>query len=81
METLDGNAIGGALYEVFGTEMTAQTGICRSCGTASLVAELRVYTRAPGAVARCPSCDSVMLVLVEIKGTVRLHAGGVDLVS
>lgn len=81
MEALDGNAIGGALYEVFGAEMTAQTGICRSCGTASLVAELRVYARAPGAVARCPSCDSVMLVLVEIKGTVRLHAGGVDLVS
>lgn len=81
MEALDGNAIAGALYEVFGVEMTAETGVCRSCGTPSLVAELRVYTRAPGAVARCPRCDAVMLVLVEVRGTTRLHADGVDLAS
>ena len=32
---LDGNAIGGLLIEVFGTEMTTATGICAACGAAS----------------------------------------------
>jgi len=30
---LDGNAIGGLLIEVFGTEMTTAVGTCGSCGT------------------------------------------------
>ena len=29
---LDGNAIGGALFEIFGTDITAATGVCDSCG-------------------------------------------------
>jgi len=32
MDTLDGNAIGGLLHEVFGTEMTAAVGTCANCG-------------------------------------------------
>ncbi len=40
---LDGNAIGGLLIEVFGTEMTTATGTCGSCGSVSQVAELAVY--------------------------------------
>ena len=32
MEALDGNAIGGLLHEVFGTEMTAAEGTCAACG-------------------------------------------------
>ncbi len=40
---VDGNAIGGLLAEVFGTEMTTAVGTCGSCGAVSLVAELAVY--------------------------------------
>ena len=36
---LDGNAIGGMLMEVFGTEMTTAVATCGSCGAASQVAE------------------------------------------
>ena len=72
MLPLDGNAIAGALYEAFGSEMTARTGVCEHCGVAGLMAELRVYARAPGIVARCPSCGSVVLVLVDAGETLRV---------
>jgi hypothetical protein len=81
MEPLDGNALAGALYEWFGVEMTSETGICRSCRKASMVAELRIYTRAPGAVARCPHCGNVVFVLIEVRGTSQLHLDGLDLVA
>ncbi len=70
MDAVDGNAIGGLLQEVFGTEMTAATSTCGSCGAARQVAGLAVYMRAPGTVVRCPSCDSVLMVLVRIRNRV-----------
>jgi hypothetical protein len=66
MEAVDGNAIGGLLREVFGTEMTSAASICGGCGAACLVAELMVYVRAPGTVVRCRSCDSVLMVFVQV---------------
>jgi hypothetical protein len=69
MDALDGNAIAGMLVAAFGAEMTTATGVCASCGAKSMLAELAVYLRAPGAVARCRSCGSVVMVLVEIRGT------------
>jgi hypothetical protein len=65
---LDGNAIAGLLLEVFGTEMTRATGVCATCGARAQVAELAVYIRAPGAVARCRSCENVVMVLVTVRG-------------
>jgi ribosomal protein S27AE len=79
MEPLDGNAIAGSLYELFDEEMTIVTGVCRHCGAARLIAELRVYTRAPGVVARCPSCGNVVFVLVYVGVTPRLHLDGLAL--
>lgn len=79
MDALDGNALAGALYDLFDTEMTTVTGVCRSCHTPSLIAELRVYVRAPGAVARCPHCGNVVLVVVEAGGPTRAYLDGVDL--
>jgi hypothetical protein len=67
-DALDGNAIAGLLFEVFGAEMTTVTGVCASCGASSQLAELPVYVRAPGSVARCRDCGSVQLVLVTIRG-------------
>jgi Family of unknown function (DUF6510) len=75
MTRLDGNAIGGELFDIFGEEMTAATGTCASCGSTRPLAELAVYRQAPGIVARCTSCDHVMIVIVEIRGVrcVDLH--------
>jgi hypothetical protein len=63
---VDGNAIGGMLIEVFGTEMTTAVGTCARCGTAGQVAELAVYRPGLGTVVRCRSCDNVLMVFVQI---------------
>ena len=61
----DGNAIAGPLREIFAVELTAAVGRCAGCGRVGAVAEARVYLDAPGAVARCPGCDAVLLRLVR----------------
>jgi Family of unknown function (DUF6510) len=68
MDALDGNAIAGLLFDVFGAEMTTATGSCASCGASGKVAEFEVYLRAPGTVARCRSCRNVLMVLVSVRG-------------
>jgi Family of unknown function (DUF6510) len=65
---LDGNAIGGLLTEVFGTEMTTATGTCGHCGRVSQVAELAVYQPGLGTVVRCRSCSGVLMVFVQVRG-------------
>jgi hypothetical protein len=68
MTRLDGNAIAGELFDIFGEDMTTATGTCASCGSTRPLAELAVYRSAPGVVARCSSCENIMIVLVEIRG-------------
>ena len=65
---LDGNGIAGTMMGVFGHEMTTAFGTCASCGARSMVGEFRVYLRAPGVVARCRQCGSVVMVFVEARG-------------
>ncbi|GAA1291452.1 hypothetical protein GCM10009609_69750 [Pseudonocardia aurantiaca] len=65
---LDGNAIAGELFDVFGQEMTTAMGTCASCGSMRPLGELAVYLQAPGVVARCSSCEALMAVIVEIRG-------------
>jgi hypothetical protein len=65
---LDGNAIGGLLIELFGTDMTAAEGTCGSCGTTGRVAEMAVYQARLGTVVRCRICDNVLMVFVEVRG-------------
>jgi len=64
-DALDGNAAGGLLNEVFGTEMTTAVGTCAACHAARPLAETVVYLRAPGAVLRCRSCAAVLIVVVR----------------
>jgi ribosomal protein S27AE len=81
MEALDGNAMAGALHAAFGREMPSARGTCGTCGSTSLVAELRVYLRAPGVVARCPTCGAVQLVLIEARGLVCVDLQGLAALS
>jgi DNA-directed RNA polymerase subunit RPC12/RpoP len=67
VDALDGNALGGPLFEYFGSEMTTVVGHCAHCGKPSQIAELVVYSRAPGAVVRCPHCANIVLVLVTLR--------------
>jgi Family of unknown function (DUF6510) len=61
----DGNQLAGPLREIFAVDITAAIQRCVKCGRTGPVAELRVYRRAPGLVARCPGCDAVVLRLVR----------------
>jgi hypothetical protein len=76
MDAVDGNAIGGLLHEVFGTEMTAVASVCGSCQATRQVAELAVYLRAPGTVVRCRSCDNVLMVFVRVRNLVCVDLRG-----
>jgi hypothetical protein len=78
MEALDGNAIGGLLHEVFGVELTAANSECASCSATRPVAELVVYLRGPGTIARCRSCHAVMMVFVEIRGVTCVDLRGLS---
>jgi hypothetical protein len=70
---LDGNALGGALMELFGREMTDARSCCAGCGAINRLGAHVVYDRAPGAVVRCPACDAVILVAVERPTGLRFH--------
>ncbi len=61
---LDGNAIGGVLWDIFGAEMTLAATVCGGCGAGRPVAELHVYVRAAGTVVRCPACQGVLMRIV-----------------
>jgi hypothetical protein len=65
MDAVDGNAIGGLLYDVFGAEMTAAPATCGSCGWHGAVAQLAVYRPGLGTVVRCCSCGAVLMVFVR----------------
>ena len=80
---LDGNAIGGLLNELFGTELTAAPCVCGGCGAREEIARLDVYVHAPGVVVRCRHCGDVMIRIVrgpsrtwiDLTGTARLELG------
>ena len=78
MDALDGNAIAGTLAVLFGTEMTTATGTCANCGSRRLVGEFAVYLRAPGIVARCRTCDNVLMVIVDVRGMTCLDLAGLQ---
>jgi hypothetical protein len=75
MERLDGNAIGGLLWEMFGAELTVATGVCGGCGASELVGALHVY-RAAGVVVRCPHCESVLVRVVQAPGRTWVDLSG-----
>ncbi len=67
-DDVDGNALAGPLRDFFAVELTAARGTCAGCGRVDTVAGARVYSRAPGLVARCRGCDAVLARLVTGPG-------------
>jgi hypothetical protein len=63
--TLDGNAIGGLLLELFGVDLTVAPCVCGGCGAREELARLDVYLDCPGVVVRCRHCHDVMLTIVQ----------------
>jgi hypothetical protein len=75
--TLDGNAIGGLLREVFTMEMTAARETCAACGAVNEVGRMEVYIHAPGTVVRCPACEQVLMRIVRGGGRYWIDFSGV----
>ena len=59
--TLDGNAAGGLLREVFAFDATAARMTCAGCARMVPMGELRLYAIELGAILRCPSCDEAVV--------------------
>jgi len=74
--TLDGNAIGGLLLELFGVELTAAPCICSGCGAREEVARLDVYVDCPGVVVRCRHCQNVLITIVRGPEKTRVDLSG-----
>ena len=72
---LDGNAAAGVLREVFGSEMTTALGTCGSCGAVGPVGAVHVYVSA-GMVLRCPSCEAVLMRIVESESRLWVNLTG-----
>jgi predicted oxidoreductase len=78
---MDGNMLGGTLGELFSMDVTSATITCVSCGASWAIAQTRVYHHAPGMVARCPTCDAVLLRVVRGPGRAWLDMRGVTCVE
>ena len=62
---VDGNALAGALREVFAHEMTSARIACDGCGRAESIGAEHAYVQAPGIVLRCRHCEGVLLVITR----------------
>lgn len=77
-EGLDGNAIAGLLYEVFGMELTDAHRQCIHCGAQGPLAETEVFLRGPGTVVRCRVCRGLLMVFVRRGETVCVDLRGLS---
>jgi hypothetical protein len=73
---LDANASAGALFEIFGVEMTASPTECAHCGREGDVGTLLAFTQGPGLILRCPSCENIILRIVQTPEAIYLDARG-----
>ena len=62
---VDGNALAGALAEVFAFEATEAVATCAGCGNRGPMATWVVFVGGPGPVARCPGCGWVQVRIVR----------------
>jgi ribosomal protein S27E len=81
MTHLDGNALAGALSELFLDDMTLATGTCAGCGDEAELARAMVYADAPGLVVRCSRCGDVLMTVVRSPGDTRVSMPGITILT
>jgi hypothetical protein len=74
----DGNALASRLQDIVRVDITTAIGRCSGCGRTVPMAEVRVFDHAPGVVARCPTCEQVLLRLVRDRGRAWLDLRGLS---
>jgi len=78
---LDGNAVAGALAEIFVVDMTMARTTCATCADSRPMAELRAYVHAAGTVLRCTSCGAVQVRMVRAPDRAWLDLRGVEVLQ
>jgi Family of unknown function (DUF6510) len=73
---VDGNAVAGELEQIFGHDMTAAVARCANCASDSALGALMAFTRGPGVVLRCPTCQEAIARIVETPSAIYLEARG-----
>ena len=61
---VDGNAA-GMLSELFTPDLTSARARCAGCNATQAIGALLVYAHGMGMVARCPSCEGVIMRVVK----------------
>jgi ribosomal protein S27E len=74
---LDGNAAAGILQAIFPFEMTLVRATCTGCGATNVIGATAAYTHGMGTVIRCPSCDTVLIRVAQVRGHYLLDMRGV----
>ncbi len=76
-QKLDGNAAAGMLQAIFPFEMTLVQATCTGCGTTNAIGATAAYMHGMGTVIRCPSCDTALIRVAQVKGRYFLDMRGV----
>jgi NAD-dependent SIR2 family protein deacetylase len=74
---LDGNAAAGILQAIFPFEMTLAQATCTGCGATNAIGATTAYMHGMGTVIRCPSCDTALIRVAQVKGRYLLDMRGV----
>ncbi len=76
MDHLDGNVLAGPTTDLFAFELTTAQGQCQACADIATLGQAMVYGQPMGFVARCRTCDNVLMVIVERAGRKSLNMRG-----
>ncbi len=74
---VDGNAVAGALAEVFGRDVSLSVASCAHCGFSGVLAECIAYVTPLGSVLRCAGCEGLLAVVTSAGGRMRVSMPGV----
>ncbi len=78
---LDGNATAGILQEIFPFDMTLAQATCTGCGATNAIGATTAYMHGMGTVIRCPSCDTALIRVAQVKGRYLLDMRGVRILQ
>jgi Family of unknown function (DUF6510) len=78
---LDGNAVTGALAELFAVDLVPADCTCAHCGRTRPLAECDLYADSPALVLRCAGCTGVVLRYSSAGGRIRLDLSGTRLLA
>ena len=78
---LDGNVAGGILGAIFPFDMTTAVATCAGCGLTKQIGALMTYAHGMGTVVRCPSCDTALIRVANVKDQYWMDMRGMRLLQ